>query len=120
MSDETTPEIEYARMWMQQSQLFWSRLQTAAILHSGVLAAWYKLPEDSVLKTGVLCLGIFLSVFIIAIMVRDSQYMKEMRRRAGKSFPDTGKDAPHGRTCGYIIVSVFPIIELLILLLRKP
>ena len=111
-------QIEYARLWMQQSQLFWSRLQTAALLHSGVLVGWYKLRDaEPILNRGLLALGIFLSVFVVAIMVRDSQYMDKMKKLAGNTFPKTGKGAHYGRVCGFIIVLTFPVLELLLLVL---
>jgi hypothetical protein len=115
-----TSKIEYVKLWMQQSQLFWSRLQTAALLHSGVLVGWHSLPStECVMKRGMLFLGIFLSVFLIAIMVRDGQYMEKLKALAGTDFPETGKAAPKGRMCGYIIVTTFPVIELFLLLVYE-
>ena len=108
--------IEYLRAWSAHCQLFWSRLQTAAILHSGVLVGWYNLKNEHLLfKRGILFLGVFLSVFIISVMVRDAQYLKTLEKKCGETFPYTGHDFPKGRLCGFIIVITFPVIELLLL-----
>ncbi len=108
--------IEYLRAWSAHCQLFWSRLQTAAILHSGVLVGWYKLPENQpILKICILSLGVLLSIFVTAIMVRDAQYLTTLQKKCGDAFPLTGHDHPKGRMCGFILVSIFPIIELILL-----
>lgn len=71
------------------------------------------------MKRGLLFLGIFLSVFLIAIMVRDEQYMEKLKELAGSSFPETGKTAPKGSMCGYIIVTTFLVVELFLLLVYE-
>jgi len=44
-------KLEYVKLWMQQSQLFWSRLQTATALHTGILVGWYYRPAVHRMKT---------------------------------------------------------------------
>lgn len=129
MPEDPTPKIEYVKLWMQQSQLFWSRLQTTSVLHSGVLIGWYKLETDdkSDLKSMILLLGIWLSIFLIAIMYRDSQYMEAMKAKAKgfsmtnpnelkeDAFPHLNKNSLSGRACGYFIVATFPVVEIFLL-----
>ena len=92
-----------------------SRLQTAALLQSGVFTAWYALKPKADLipvKNGLLLTGFLVSVFIISIMVRDGQYMEVLKSRAGVIFPYTGKDAPKGRGCGLFIVVILAAADI--------
>ena len=110
----STPlEIEYLKLWMEQSKLFWSRLQSAAVLHTAVLAGWYTLgPTHPRLRCALLFLGLILSVFLLAIMVRDARYLDSLRGKVGAlHFPYTGSDNPKGRDCGYIIVGILMVAE---------
>lgn len=110
--------IEYVKLWQVHSNLLWSRLQTVALLHTGVLVGWYNLQKESrwTLANLVLVFGLIVSVFVIAIMVRDSQYLDVLRRLSGDAFPTTNKSAPSGRGCGYLIVITLMVGELLLLL----
>jgi hypothetical protein len=58
-------------------------------------------------------MGVAISGLLIAIMVRDGQYMDAMRDKATSDhFPATGKDAPSGRMCGYFIVAIPMLAEM--------
>jgi len=110
-------KIEYVKIWMQQSQLFWSRLQTISALQTGILVGWYKLANDPCLRIGILLMGIILSALILFIMRRDTKYMKKMEELAKNEFPTANdcKDAPTGRQCGYAIVAVLILADLILL-----
>lgn len=111
--DPEQKELEYVKLWMQQSQLFWSRLQSAALLHTGILAGWYTIKNNHPrLGIGLLALGFAISFFLLFIMRRDGQYMDSIRNRAPNAFPWTGADAPNGRLCGMIIVGLLMLCEL--------
>ncbi len=104
---------------MEQSKLFWSRLQTIAAIQTGVLVGWYKLPTDEqILKKGILILGLILSLLIAFIMRRDRKYMEKMHERAKPEFPepDDCPDAPKGRDCAYAMLVVMMIADLILLI----
>jgi len=105
--------MEYVKVWMQQSALFWSRLQWVALLQTGVFTAWFNLrqlqgePDVIYLVVGILGIGGLLSLLLHRIMVRDAAYMEAMRQRAGlKVFPepDPEESVPNGQKCAHSIV----------------
>ena len=108
-------KIEYAKLWMTQSQLFWSRLQTAALLHSAVLAGWYGAKDHPRMRMALLGLGIILSCLLMMLMGRDAHYMEEMRKRADETFPDPEKHHIPGRKCGFAIVIILTLAEVVLL-----
>lgn len=104
--------MEYLNLWMQQSQLFWSRLQTATALHTAVLTGWYFIkPEEKILKISLLGIGIVISGLILRIMIRDSQYMEAMKEKSKDDLHWPPQSCFGGRRCGYLLVIVFIIIE---------
>jgi uncharacterized membrane protein len=109
-------KIEYVKLWMEQSRLFWSRLQSVTALHTGVLAGWYIIKKDNNewlwLAPFLLALGILLSAFILVIMCRDGQYMNAMRDKAGVDiFPHPNCRCPVGRVCGITMVLLLMAVE---------
>ncbi len=107
---------DYVEHWMRQSELFWSRLQSATVLHSGVLIGWYQIKSKEVfLRAGILFFGIIISGFLIAIMARDADYMKRFRDICGIYFPHCEKG--NGRACAYWIIGILMGIELVLLTL---
>lgn len=114
MPEHPTTQIEYLKLWNEQSKLFWSRLQTATVLHSGVLAGWYKLRQDnSSLQFFLLLIGSIVTMAILIIMYRDDQYMDKLRDLAGEYFPKVDS-TKLGRRCGYFIVGSIAFVELVI------
>jgi len=110
-------QMEYVKLWKDHSGMFWSRLQTAALIHSGVLVAWYTSGRDghTHLPYYILVLGILLGCCLLAAMIRDAQYMDVLRQRSGHTFPSTHKKRPAGRWSGYLIV-VLPLLAEVLLL----
>ena len=106
-------ELEYVKLWMEQSKLFWSRFQTIAVIQTGVYVAWWNVLEVKDKYRGLcffICvLGILLTVFALFIMKRDAAYMDSLAERAETRFPKTEKYKGVGRTCagsiGWILVA---------------
>ncbi|MDO8609357.1 MAG: hypothetical protein Q7R95_02325 [bacterium] len=122
MSEEPILKIEYVNLWMQQSQLFWSRLQTATALHTGILVVWFYLSKDedwSWLSPFLLGLGIVLSSLILIIMWRDGKYMDAMKDKAGKEvFPHPKCKCPIGRFCAAIMLVILMVVEVCLLVMK--
>jgi len=116
-----TSKIEYVKLWMEQSRLYWSRLQTATALHTGVLVGWYYLQRDKdspALALFLLCAGILLSILILVIMWRDTRYMDAMRKKAGEDvFPYPKCRLPIGGCCGALIIIFIMLAELCLLMI---
>ena len=105
---------DYVEHWMRQSELFWSRLQSATVLHSGVLIAWYQIhPSDKLLRLGVLLVGIIISLFLIGIMRRDAVYLDKIKDICGFCFPDCGKGL--ARLYAYLIVWTLIAVEIILI-----
>lgn len=113
--NEKEIEFEYLKLWQTHSRMLWSRLQTAALLHSGILVSWYTLHKDGRIRlaAGVLVFGVILSSFILAIMVRDTHYVDVLKNRAGAAFPTTNKSLS-GRLCAYLIVGTLMMAEIIL------
>ena len=102
--DSEQKEIEYVKLWMEQSKLYWSRFQTIAAIQTGIYLSWWTVFSSSQINNRGFCfpisiLGILLTAFVIAIMDRDAAYMDTMKDRAGDRFPETLKEAGTGRFC---------------------
>jgi hypothetical protein len=122
--DELTKKdrLEYVKLWMQQSQLFWSRLQTVAALHTGVLLGWYKSRSEVLLKMGILTVGMILSVLVFIVMLRDGFYMDRFAKLANASGEDLCPKIGGrwiGRVCGLLFVGILMFAELGLLIHAK-
>lgn len=102
-------ELEYVKLWMEQSKLFWSRLQTAAAIQTGTFVGFYKISTSD--KVGIhflnyplLTLAIGLLVLIIRIMMKDAEYSDALARSSGFSFPAPENRNRAGKYSGYCIM----------------
>lgn len=92
--DSEQKEIEYLKLWMEQSKLFWSRLQIAITIHSGGLVGWYYLYGKNVLLGSIwLLIVVTLSFCLRQIMCRDSELKKCFALKTG-FFNEYHKDRP--------------------------
>lgn len=82
-------EDDMVSFWQAQSNLMWSRVQTASVIEAGTLAGWYKVWGDKHLglALAVLLLGVGLLVVVSLLMHRDSQYMDACERVASNRIP---------------------------------
>lgn len=103
-------KIEYEKLWMEQSKLFWSRLQTAALIQTAVFAAWYQL-EDNILRNGVLILGGILLILVALIMWRDGSVSNIYKERIGIK-----NHFPWGRLFGFMMIISLIFSNLVLLL----
>ncbi len=115
-----TSKIEYVKLWMEQGKLYWSRLQTATALHTGVLVGWYFLQKDmpcSKLAPSLLVLGIWLSSLILLIMLGDARYWYALRDKAGEDVFPYPKCTrwPIGGVCGALIIFSLMVAEICLL-----
>lgn len=104
--DPEHKELEYVKLWMEQSKLFWSRLQSLAAIQTGSYVAWWTV-LDSEKNQGISffipILGVSLTGLIMAIMDRDAAYMETLKNDARESFPHTRRESGTGRLCGKFI-----------------
>lgn len=110
-------EMEYVKLWMQQSTLFWGRLQTAALIQTGMLAAWYQLSSQDKfrdLQFGILVVGGVLSVVLQIILVRDAQFMKRMASLAGSAFPAVKSCPGLGQACGFGLIWALIVTDVML------
>jgi hypothetical protein len=111
---ESEPEIriEYLRMWAHQSELMWSRLQAAYLVHGSMLVAWFFLRTlhfHYFLQIGALFVGVALGYCLVKITKRDSKYMHLYSKAAGDLFKHTDKPKPIGKK---LIISMLWILVL--------
>jgi hypothetical protein len=83
-------EDDVLSFWRAQSELMWSRVQTASVIEAGTLAGWYKVLGDKhlVLAPAILGLGALLLVVVSLLMRRDSQYMDACETVAPNRIPE--------------------------------
>lgn len=111
-------ETNYAELWREQSKLLWSRLQTALILNSAILAGWWKVRSDIYYGNLILVFGIVVSVLLGLIFLRDREVLNNfaMTARELKHVVDYGKPRFHGSNYGAILIFVpFVIYSILLL-----
>ena len=83
---------EAVKFWREQSNLMWSRIQTAAVVEAGGLTGWYYLffKETSFgFWVSLLILGFsgILLLILSVLMRRDAQYMDHCGKIAGNKLP---------------------------------
>jgi len=125
----TTPtaEIELKKeiilqLWMHQSNLFWSRIQTAIAIQGAIIGAWYLLFKDNgplkPLSHFVLLGGVSLSIGLILIMSRDKEYLDKFSTSAiweNKEINPGVAKGVGGANCGVLMV-VFATLAITALL----
>ncbi len=85
---------EAVKFWREQSNLMWSRIQTAAVVEAGGLTGWYHLFFKNThfgffSSLAVLGLSGLLLLVISVLMKRDAQYMDRCGEIAGNKLPRT-------------------------------
>lgn len=111
-NDQPQGDFRYVDLWERRVQLFWSRLQTAAAIQTGVMVGWYFLIQERKLEHSILaallCIFGFLLLFQIhKIMKKDGDYIDAITKRAGDAFPSfIGSEGKEGRIAGLNIVKV--------------
>jgi hypothetical protein len=115
--DSDPAKLEYAKMWMEQSKVMWSRLQFIHLMHVGVWAGWFTLVYNRFppyASETVLALGPIFSIFFAIIISRDGKYMDELRTLSDGAVPQikTLCFIPNGRRCAYLILIVLSILEI--------
>lgn len=110
MCNEPQGDFRYVDLWERRIQLFWSRLQTATAIQTGVMIAWYFLIQErkfehSVASLALIVFGIILHWKILVIMQKDSEYIDAMTKKAGDCFPSYfGSNNKEGRGAGRSII----------------
>ena len=107
-------------LWKFQSQLMWSRTQTAAIIEAGTLAGWYKLFEEKHLLIAQFLLG-FGAIIIIGILIlmkRDSQFLDRIRDENEQEIPRPSDPifGLAGRRVAFILLYFIAICNLILIL----
>jgi hypothetical protein len=93
-TEKTKPSGENANIqqaalniWIEQSKLLWSRLQTASVIEGATLAGWYQVRTVGLLPQIVLVFGTLLLFILALIMRRDVAYLCAAKRKAGDLLP---------------------------------
>jgi len=97
MSDSR--DTNHIQLWIHQSNLLWSRLQTVSAIQVGAFTGWYFLKEnDPCLAFLLVGLAFFLTLLVVGIVNRDVAYLdafgESIRRQVPKSWIS-------GRGCAY-------------------
>ena len=85
---------EAVKFWREQSNLMWSRIQTAAVVEAGGLTGWYHLffkdtPFGFCSSLVMLGFSGILLLVLSVLMRRDAQYMDRCGEIAGNKLPRT-------------------------------
>ena len=67
---------DYLDLWIHQSKLMWSRLQTLTVVNFAVFGAWWQFEIKEVLWFGAL-----FNFLMFGAIFRDSQYMKWLGKK---------------------------------------
>lgn len=103
-------------LWIHQSNLLWSRLQTISAIQVGVFTGWYFLRGSELwLANCLLGFAIALLILFIFVMRRDIQYMDGFGATIIDALPS--KPVLRGRVSAYILLSVLGLANLLLLIL---
>ena len=105
--------MQYVTLWAQQSQLFWSRQQTLALIHTGLIGAWY-FARDEWYHLFAPIFGTILSIPLAVIMYRDTQYMSALEVKAGGCFPNVGKPNYSARGAALCILGTLVFAQILL------
>lgn len=105
-----------ALLWINQSNLFWSRLQTVSAIEAGTLAAVYTLWNDKhkIILILISILAIWLLCLVGLLMTRDEKYLKLFEAPALIKRPD---GILKGRDVGYLILFSLMVINFFIVLI---
>ena len=105
------------QIWIHQSNLLWSRLQTISAIQVGAFTGWYFLRgKDLWLANSLLILTILLLILFVPIFYRDIYYLKKFRIEDEKK--KTGvKRFIRGRYAPYALLIILGISNLLLLFL---
>lgn len=108
--------MEYAKLWMEQSKLMWSRLQFIHLVHVAVLGSWFYLWLETCpvfFQVSILFIGLYVSQYIDIILQRDAAYMDKLRDLSIKAVPELTilKEFPNGSMCATRILCFLCILE---------
>ena len=100
----------FSRLWSNQVNLFWSRIQTASAIEAGTLGGAYSLwkSQHPIFVLLLLVLAIWLLVLVWLMMTRDIDYQDAFRKLAKI---DLVPGLPKGRWVGYISVWTLIIVN---------
>lgn len=101
---------------MDQSKLFWSRLQTLSVLNGAIFAGWWTTKEYEIISVGIIFLGFALNLSLGMIMKRDATYMEKLKSCAGDMFPECPPKC-YERARGWAFFTIFAIVLALSILL---
>ncbi len=108
---------DWMAAWNNQNNLFWSRLQTAALIVTGAFTAYYNL-EDEEAGLAVLCFSGTLTLLLFWIVVRDIVYLNKIQKRLSTNNdfdPPTGaKFIYSGRLFACLIMAALFIGQFLV------
>ena len=102
-------------LWIHQSNLLWSRLQTISAIQVGTFAGWYFLREkEPCLSNSLLILTTILLVLFVPIFYRDIYYLKRFSIEAEKN--KTGiKKIIRGRHVPYLLLLILGVSNVLLI-----
>jgi len=80
---------DWINAWNNQNNLFWGRLQTAALIVSGAFTAYYNL-NDERNRIAVMWLSITLTILLFGILIKDICHLNKIQRRIALLEPDFG------------------------------
>jgi len=80
MAATCTP-FERGKLFFEQNNLLFSRIQTAYLIEAGTLAGYYVLMDRGYggLAAGLIVLSVILLLLLLGILQRDAQILKKMR-----------------------------------------
>jgi hypothetical protein len=113
--EESTHDPLNVQIWIHQSNLLWSRLQTITAIQVGAFTGWYFLREKNLcMANGLLGLAILLIICVGFLMYRDTRYMDHF---GSTILPSSIRNAfPRGRDVGYFLLGVLALSNVILLL----
>lgn len=111
------PPAEFLRAWLQQSALFWSRLQTLTVISAATFASWFALfcRGHHLLARATLFLALIVVFIIGAVMLRDRQFMEFFKSKCPELLVSELKPVVHGQLLAGILI-IMLLLALLTLL----
>ncbi len=102
------------QLWIHQSGLLWSRLQTVSAIQVGAFTGWYFLRGIEVgLSTLLMALALLLTLFMSGIVCRDIAYLDAFGSSIKAQVP---KGRISGRGCAYALLVLLLLSNLILAL----
>lgn len=101
------------QLWIHQSGLLWSRLQTISAIQVGALAGWWFLRDKELwLSNGLLVAAVALIGLVWGLMERDIKYMDAFGATIRQEVPEASLS---GRGIGRVLLGVLILVNLILL-----